>query len=513
MILNLTRPLALFEKPSTKNTPLSLTEVSRRWRQMTLACPELWTSLEAVIEMDSPDYTKQIEQWLRRSHPFPLSLRLIIEGDEDTDEYNEQVGHGVFNVFQAFRARWRNIYIQWAPGHEIPFAEIEGDSSAPLLTSVILRTQVPDFVSFSDQWSKLSDGSPSLTDFLWSDPEMELPDFDFSKLRLDQKALTHLELDVPMSVLQGLEVLSKYPDLIFFSFRVANAPGPELLDEKREVVDHRSLRTLRVVGSRNVSYFLDTVAMPRLMDVYIDYDEPVSTAGWEGEHRFDPDSFINFIQSIHLKSLYLRIPVNFNEETCINMLGELPMSIEHLHFENLDLRAPGCIGTDFFRLMVSPRVPSYEVEPPDWLLFPYLRCLSLIAVTCKAEPGIIIRMIDSRGHFLHSGGAADFRKDQEIEIQAFPEHHTKDFIELQRRAKFRPDLYSFTILRRPGVNYNGPEVRRRIFEICKRDYFDWAKDEKRNALSNKGWKPKTIPVSPSLPSDYWSREGRFCLRD
>ena len=91
-------------------------------------------------------------------------------------------------------------------------------------------------------------------------------------------------------------------------------------------------------------------------------------------------------------------------------------------------------------------------------------------------------MIESRGHWLHSGGAAEFGEEQEIEIKVFLEHRTRDFIELERRANIRADLYSFTNLGRPGVDYTDLQVEHRLYEIWEEaddlsNIRDWVQDE------------------------------------
>lgn len=481
-----TRPLALFETPSRMHTPLSLTEVSRGWREVAIGSPELWTSLKVVISMNSPDCTQQVEQWLQRSHPFPLSLSLTVKGNADTREYNERVGHGVFEVFQAYQARWQRIYIQWAPGHAIPFADMDDRPSAPLMTSIILRTRALEFEWFHMHWAELLKGSPLLTQFMLSDPTLQ--DFDCSEFLIGWKFLTNLELDVPLPATQGLQILGFCPLLTLFAFRVANSPDPEPLDMDLPMVKCEQLMVLRVDGSQDVWFFFDKLKLYNIEKIHIDYHGPVSTTDWQGRDRFDAIMFTRFLMrggGYHLlESLVLRVPVRFDEATCIEMMAALPLSLEHLRFENIDRSAPGCVGSEVFRRMISPYVLTVDVEiPPVWLLCPWLRCLSLIAVTCEApRPGIIMRMIQSRGHWLHSGGAVEYDEDHDIEIHAFVEHRTRDFRALEHRALIRPDLYSFVKLGRPGVNYNDPQVQRRLVEIWKvaddeSNLKDWVQEE------------------------------------
>ncbi|KAJ6481885.1 hypothetical protein C8R45DRAFT_1076038, partial [Mycena sanguinolenta] len=81
---------SVFHSPIGKNLPSILTKICRKWREIALVIPALWSGIE-FRDSDIPiglrhhtSWASPVSEWLRRSGSHPLSV-LIYEYSTSTD--------------------------------------------------------------------------------------------------------------------------------------------------------------------------------------------------------------------------------------------------------------------------------------------------------------------------------------------------------------------------------------------------------------------------------------------
>ncbi|PPQ68072.1 hypothetical protein CVT26_007356 [Gymnopilus dilepis] len=118
-------------------TPLLISAVCRRWRQVALAAPGLWTSLKVLLRegMDPTGHGELMQQWLLRSGTRPLHL-VVYDKTSLISTAHQQFAQGLLNATKAQAHRWKSLTVS-ASAH-LYSSIIGGVSSAPLLKSITL---------------------------------------------------------------------------------------------------------------------------------------------------------------------------------------------------------------------------------------------------------------------------------------------------------------------------------------------------------------------------------------
>lgn len=102
---------------SAKEAPMLLGRICRTWRQISLSCPVLWSSLHLHVtsrlvrnEAQHQVYNDAVQAWLHRSGQVPLSISFA-EDDEDWDANDSEVGSPsrLLDTLLQFAFRWRHV--------------------------------------------------------------------------------------------------------------------------------------------------------------------------------------------------------------------------------------------------------------------------------------------------------------------------------------------------------------------------------------------------------------------
>ncbi|KAJ8093812.1 hypothetical protein AAF712_002537 [Marasmius tenuissimus] len=120
---------------SLSEAPLSLTMVSRAWREIAITTPRLWTAVDVVLPSSKPEWTVAslralmkgrtdgVRQWLDRSGSLPINISLRMEYQACTDWYltlpQNDYGCdkalesicGFTSMVASFCRRWRTLIL------------------------------------------------------------------------------------------------------------------------------------------------------------------------------------------------------------------------------------------------------------------------------------------------------------------------------------------------------------------------------------------------------------------
>ncbi|KAJ7148415.1 hypothetical protein C8R43DRAFT_1236852 [Mycena crocata] len=154
-------------------SPTLLTQICRRWRNITLATPALWRAIGLVGTPEKVEPQKVAsESWLSRSGCYPLSIRM--------DQCSEQLRESV-QLLSSHRARWEYLHLAWVVPELLPkfygatpllrdlSVRLFGESTIPIRfeEATLLRSVILGHDTFTDiilPWHQLT----SLTMYMTS---------------------------------------------------------------------------------------------------------------------------------------------------------------------------------------------------------------------------------------------------------------------------------------------------------------------------------------------------------
>ncbi|KAJ7641218.1 hypothetical protein FB45DRAFT_353771 [Roridomyces roridus] len=114
-------PLAGIDSPTT------LTQICRKWREIALANPKLWRGISIDFPHDRAEKLRVVQKWLDRSGSCPLSIKM------ECDYSGATTLNGYFQETLLHRARWQHVRLELRADE---VALIEGPM--PLLESLYL---------------------------------------------------------------------------------------------------------------------------------------------------------------------------------------------------------------------------------------------------------------------------------------------------------------------------------------------------------------------------------------
>ncbi|KAJ7659164.1 hypothetical protein DFH06DRAFT_437322 [Mycena polygramma] len=145
--------------PSSTDGPLLVAQICRRWRDIALSTPRLWSNISLDLE-NIPAYEGQLhllETWLRRSGDCPLFISIIHQPRPLPSELWGKYDGSVREFVRAIlphRRRWQELEIS-VPMHLFKF--IEGEM--PLLRDLTLG--IPDMTMVTAYGERLDPGEES----------------------------------------------------------------------------------------------------------------------------------------------------------------------------------------------------------------------------------------------------------------------------------------------------------------------------------------------------------------
>ncbi|THU96894.1 hypothetical protein K435DRAFT_82603 [Dendrothele bispora CBS 962.96] len=213
---------------SLSEAPLLLGQVCRRWREVSLSTPRLWTSLHIVIPTDAdPDVLcsilesrrKGVEAWLGRSGVLPLSISIYSKFSSGCRRHPETIAciRRLMDSFTRLSSRWRDVELRLSNEcfgiFRDSMGSAWGEDGLPFLNliklNVVDRVQVVisedlkkkelEFISKLGEAACLT--SISLISTAYCSHDLRLPLGNLSKLDLSPAGQLHLTNDEALQLL------------------------------------------------------------------------------------------------------------------------------------------------------------------------------------------------------------------------------------------------------------------------------------------------------------------------
>lgn len=132
-------------KQPSQSPPL-VGAVCKKWRDVTLTMPQLWTDIIVNLMKHADGQLKMVEKWAQRSGTFRLLNISIIQTDEDAkEEYDD-----ILALLRSLVLRWQDISLEVLSNyflrglfHDLP--------EVPNLRTVFLTPFCPEFATFEMQ--------------------------------------------------------------------------------------------------------------------------------------------------------------------------------------------------------------------------------------------------------------------------------------------------------------------------------------------------------------------------
>ncbi|KZP14084.1 hypothetical protein FIBSPDRAFT_1049029 [Athelia psychrophila] len=383
--------------PAMTSPPMVFLSVCKRWRQIAMRTPALWSTFDASIE--SIDDVFEMTRWLKLADQHPLSISLDTGLDQDLADL-------AMDVLLEHQSSWSKIHIHWGP-----------DETAPLLANTFTTKGAPllqEFKIFTDFYYEGEDDMDGKTDarlgkllkyshqihtFEWQTGHsivandvspIHLAGIPFTRLR-------HLKLDYMMAFDCCLEVMRRAPLLESCEFTFVGNHCTHNLDQ----VHLPHLHSLYVRTDRYMEDFLNGLVLPSLRCIKIEFR---ATLPYDDVDCEDPDmlpawphvAFLSLIQrsSCPLEELYFVAPIT--EDQLIEYLQILSPTLTTITlrgkhgWSNIDHRLLGLL--------------THEQAGSDAVLCPNLRKISFDDCSMMLPENSMADMIQSRVIFTDTSG-------------------------------------------------------------------------------------------------------------
>jgi hypothetical protein len=246
---------------SFRKHPFTLAQVCRRWREVVLSTPAIWSKFR--VEFD--DYNMErcaamTHAWLSKSGTCPLSLAL--EGR--VYEVPTQGRHPMVDAIIPYCDRIKSLDLNIDA--QILFAFMSKEGIFPVLQSIKINIPHSYGPDPPNTWRAL-ENAPALR-------RVYFHNINHPKTaKLPWIQLTHLFFgnSVPIEPRKCLDLLQQCPNLescVFLRIRVTSL-NPSFVHTQ---VLHSSLRSLQVRARLNLSTFFDCLTLPALRDIHVAYD-------------------------------------------------------------------------------------------------------------------------------------------------------------------------------------------------------------------------------------------------
>lgn len=234
---------------------LQIASVCKTWREIMLATPELWTSINIfAYAISIPLHMELAEQWLARAGVLPLSITVYCNKSSISDgAVNPDDLSPLFEVLRRHNAQWRELTL-YLPMDFYPC--FQGDlTGAPILES--FRLLPAEEYTLHQSHQLLLPNTPRLTHLEITSPRLVdiMPQWD---------GLTHFEAEA-VSVEEILYLLQMAPLLVLC--KAGGVNDMPAFGIPNEPITHLSLKELHFAPYFDldaISTLFDNIVLPAL---------------------------------------------------------------------------------------------------------------------------------------------------------------------------------------------------------------------------------------------------------
>ncbi|TDL20761.1 hypothetical protein BD410DRAFT_790412 [Rickenella mellea] len=253
-----------FPRPSTREAPVSLTRVCRRWRSIASSTPQLWAAITSSRSQSEERDVMALDVWIKRSGTCPLSVSLRHGVDY----------HCVAKCVQTilpYACRWKAVYLM-ASERCICLSQINKVLSTPDGTPLLedfRAINVPGSTAFPGHvFPDLSAAPRPSTLHLGGDSIIHLIRPYSTKFH----AMRELRLHECENTVACLHALNRCPSLEILEIALKNRSSSNVLTVPGPSEMHAIplLHTLLVTGSlENARPFIDHIRLPAVLRLSI----------------------------------------------------------------------------------------------------------------------------------------------------------------------------------------------------------------------------------------------------
>ncbi|KAK7462969.1 hypothetical protein VKT23_007550 [Stygiomarasmius scandens] len=372
--------------PFCHDSPASLLGVCRRWRDVIIETPKLWTRL--LIRIPNTQYSKLLSQdnirtWVERSKTHPLKLIIY------SPQFSSQLQTGTHHLMEYAGQKLENIFFfyQADDGSGDFYSSLTRAGELPLLKEASIFVKGPHA---SEWWSCLVQKSPNLRSLTWGAFPGYLEWYGLSQIK-------RLEILWPISAAQGLYILACLTDLVELDIRIYNdarfiSYNPDLPSSIRNHLSHnlKILRLYPISNSEDIAAFVNLLTLPLLTTLEIAMTVENYAMTWPQA------KILSFLSrsSCSLTRLDL-FRLDITEEQAIDLLqhGSIRLTLLDLVISRLEGdRNLTIVGDELLKLLTVPKEPLGDTEP----VLPRLNTAVFAYTMDDATDGILSDMVKSR---------------------------------------------------------------------------------------------------------------------
>lgn len=248
--------------PHIMSAPLLLCQICRRWRNIALATPELWSSIDVhdwgVWTADF--YTAMVARWLAAARNRPLAVSVMCLQKWDWFRQYDPTQSGLFRLLASHSAQFRDLHIQASRGYIDAFIA----SGAYAVKHILISVMPTSFLVNSGH--PLTLGTSNITHVALCGKEALIKFIP----RATFPQITHLTLDRPGAEVDFMKILLDFPALVelkvklFFhneNLEIVHPPADAM------TLKHQALETLSIYLSEDALQFGDVTPLARIFDL------------------------------------------------------------------------------------------------------------------------------------------------------------------------------------------------------------------------------------------------------
>ncbi|KAG1777016.1 hypothetical protein EV702DRAFT_1028551 [Suillus placidus] len=246
--------------PHILSAPLLLCQICRRWRDIALATPELWSSIDVhdwgVWTADV--YTAMVARWLAAARNRQLAVSVVCLQKWDWFRQYDPTQSGLFRLLASHSVQFHDLHIQACRGYVDAFIASGFYAVKHILisvtpTSVLVNSEYPLSLCTSNITHVALCGKEALINLI---PRDTFPQ------------ITHLTLDRPGAEVDLMKILLDFPALVQLkikfhgeSLEIVNPPHDAMT-----LIKHQALEILSIYLSEDAVQFGNVAPLARIFN-------------------------------------------------------------------------------------------------------------------------------------------------------------------------------------------------------------------------------------------------------